>query len=275
MTNNHFFGYGFSLCIHVAAITMILTLGNLIPVEKAPIIIDFSIVTGKEPSFPSTPAATPEHQSVTNRIKPVKKTKVNHAEIEKLIKPTPPPVVEKKNLDEIRADPLPISPVIKEEPIEKKIVAELKPQEQPRPAQSEIEKVIPLTDNSDSTENDTAVEIHSTEMVNNSVDSTPDERTSYGYSKQQYLKAHFDYIKNDIQKKIIYPGIARKKGWQGRVLISFVILEDGSVIDIQIIESSGYSLLDKNAVKSVLSAAPFPTPPVKAEIIIPISYALV
>ncbi len=63
-------------------------------------------------------------------------------------------------------------------------------------------------------------------------------------------------------------------GWQGKVLISFVICKDGSVKDIRIVESSGFNALDKNAVEAIRKGAPFPRPPVSAELIIPVIYKL-
>lgn len=92
--------------------------------------------------------------------------------------------------------------------------------------------------------------------------------------KERYLKENFLYIKESVQSKIVYPRIARKMGWQGRVLISFVICKDGSVKDIRIVESSGFKALDNNAVKVIREVAPFPKPPVSAEIIIPVTYRL-
>jgi periplasmic protein TonB len=92
--------------------------------------------------------------------------------------------------------------------------------------------------------------------------------------EKQYLKEHFLYIKNCIQSNISYPRMARKMGWQGRVLISFIICSDGSVKDIRIIESSGFKVLDKNAVEVIQKVAPFPRPPVAAELIIPVIYKL-
>ncbi|MFC1523834.1 energy transducer TonB, partial [Thermodesulfobacteriota bacterium] len=91
----------------------------------------------------------------------------------------------------------------------------------------------------------------------------------------QYLKAHFQYIREDIQHQVVYPRIARKKGWQGKVVLKFIVCEDGRVMNVEVVESSGYAVLDKNAMKSVRSAAPFPKPPVRAELIIPIRYGLV
>lgn len=100
------------------------------------------------------------------------------------------------------------------------------------------------------------------------------ETKSFPSPEKQYLKEHFLYIKNSIQNKISYPRMARKMGWQGKVIISFIVCKDGSVKDIQIIESSGFKALDKNAMEVIRKVAPFPKPPVAAEIIIPVIYKL-
>ena len=90
----------------------------------------------------------------------------------------------------------------------------------------------------------------------------------------RYLKANFSYIKDMINRKLEYPKTARKMGWEGQVRISFTILASGESRDIRIIQSSGRELLDKNAVEAVKSASPFPSPPVEAQIIVPILYRL-
>lgn len=92
--------------------------------------------------------------------------------------------------------------------------------------------------------------------------------------KQSYLKAHFAYIRDLVQQKLSYPTIARKMGWAGKVIISFIVCIDGQATDIMIREGSGIELLDKNAVAAVRDAAPFPKPPVEAQLIIPINYSL-
>ncbi|MHB8882725.1 MAG: TonB family protein [Thermodesulfovibrionales bacterium] len=92
--------------------------------------------------------------------------------------------------------------------------------------------------------------------------------------KQSYLKEHFAYIRNIVQKKLSYPTIARKMGWEGRVIISFIVCPDGHAKDITIKEGSGIELLDKNAIAAVRQASPFPKPPVEAQLIIPINYSL-
>lgn len=48
----------------------------------------------------------------------------------------------------------------------------------------------------------------------------------------------------------VYPLEARKKGWEGRVALSIAISEKGTVLDVYIIKSSGFSILDNAAVDS-------------------------
>ncbi len=89
-----------------------------------------------------------------------------------------------------------------------------------------------------------------------------------------YLKANFIYIKDMINKKITYPRMARQMGWEGKVKASFIVSSDGFVKEIKILKSSGFEILDKNAIEAIKSASPFPKPPVEAQIIIPIIYKL-
>jgi periplasmic protein TonB len=90
----------------------------------------------------------------------------------------------------------------------------------------------------------------------------------------KYVQKHFAYVRDIIQKNIIYPEMAHRRGWQGKVIISFVILENGCVNDINIKKSSGYSLLDDNVIKTVKTVSPFPRPPVESELLLPIVYRL-
>lgn len=97
---------------------------------------------------------------------------------------------------------------------------------------------------------------------------------SVNTAKELYLKEHFAYIRDAIMKKLSYPTAARRMGWEGKVVVSFVISEDGYVSDIEIVESSGFGVLDRNAVETVKKASPFPKPPVRAELVMPIVYDL-
>jgi protein TonB len=93
-------------------------------------------------------------------------------------------------------------------------------------------------------------------------------------ARTKYLSEQFAYIRNKILRNVSYPDTARRMGWQGKVLLSFVITADGSVREFKIIQSSGFTILDKNAIKTVSDTAPFPRPPGEAQLVIPIIYHL-
>ncbi len=92
--------------------------------------------------------------------------------------------------------------------------------------------------------------------------------------KAQYLLKHFQYIRDLIMKNLTYPIQARKMGWKGQVTVSFIICEKGTVERIRIVKSSGHKILDENVAHTIMDVQPFPKPPVRAEIIIPVSYRL-
>ena len=91
---------------------------------------------------------------------------------------------------------------------------------------------------------------------------------------EQYLAEHYAYIRNLIHKHLKYPQMAKRMGWKGKVVVSFVIKENGNVENSKIVASSGYDVLDKNVLSVIKEVQPFPKPPVKAELIIPITYKL-
>ncbi len=92
--------------------------------------------------------------------------------------------------------------------------------------------------------------------------------------KKQYLEGNFGYIRDLIVKNLKYPYVARRMGWKGSVTVAFVILENGNVEAIRVTQSSGHDLLDQSVLKTVRALQPFPRPPVRAELIIPIAFRL-
>ncbi len=93
-------------------------------------------------------------------------------------------------------------------------------------------------------------------------------------ARTQYLKEHFAYIRDLIMKHLAYPQMARKMGWKGKVIVAFVIRENGTVENTRVLRSSGYEVLDHSTLKTIRDVQPFPKPPVKAELVIPIVYRL-
>ncbi|HLD14059.1 MAG TPA: energy transducer TonB [Burkholderiales bacterium] len=54
------------------------------------------------------------------------------------------------------------------------------------------------------------------------------------------LARHFDY-----------PYVARLRGWEGSVLLAFIVQASGNLNDIRIVRSSGFAVLDHSAVDSL------------------------
>lgn len=90
----------------------------------------------------------------------------------------------------------------------------------------------------------------------------------------RYIKTHFSYIKDLIHKHLVYPAQAKRMGWEGKVITSFIISSGGLAKEVRISKSSGHEILDESAIKAINNASPFPRPPVEAQIIIPIIYRL-
>ncbi|MDD2851813.1 MAG: energy transducer TonB [Desulfuromonadaceae bacterium] len=91
---------------------------------------------------------------------------------------------------------------------------------------------------------------------------------------KKYLKEHFNYIRERIMKRLDYPPVARRMEWTGRVVLAFVVNRDGGVHSVHVKESSGYAVLDNSAMDTVKRVAPFPKPPVVAEIVMPVHFRL-
>ncbi len=58
------------------------------------------------------------------------------------------------------------------------------------------------------------------------------------------------------------------------MLVSFIIMEDRRVTNIKIVKSSGHAVLDRNVLETIREVQPFPKPPVRAELFIPVNYVL-
>lgn len=92
--------------------------------------------------------------------------------------------------------------------------------------------------------------------------------------RKDYLANNFGYIRDLIVKNLKYPYTARQMGWKGSVTVGFVILENGTVETLRVIKSSGHDLLDERVVKTVRALQPFPRPPTRAEVVVPIAFRL-
>lgn len=67
-----------------------------------------------------------------------------------------------------------------------------------------------------------------------------------------------DEIRRKVQKALVYPPQARRRGISGTSRIQFAIDAEGQPIGVTTIQSSGSRLLDRAAVQSARDAAPLP-----------------
>ncbi len=65
-------------------------------------------------------------------------------------------------------------------------------------------------------------------------------------------------IRKKIERAKQYPALAREQGVKGRVSVRFEMNADGSVRSVNVIGSSGSSLLDEAALATVRRASPYP-----------------
>jgi TonB family protein len=91
---------------------------------------------------------------------------------------------------------------------------------------------------------------------------------------QQDFRGNNSYraIRTLLEKAKNYPLLARKKGMEGTVFVSFMIDKKGLPQDVKIMKSSGYQVLDEEVRKMLEKASPFPE--FNGEINIPITFKL-
>lgn len=86
--------------------------------------------------------------------------------------------------------------------------------------------------------------------------------------------ADYNYVREAVMKNIIYPEKARRMGIEGRVIISFVINESGSINDVKILKSSGYTLLDEAVKEALFKVNQFRKKPERLLVQLPVEFRL-
>jgi len=87
------------------------------------------------------------------------------------------------------------------------------------------------------------------------------QEISLDTTKSKYI-SYFKHIKDKLYLVWRYPLGARANAIQGTVRILFVINRQGELTEVKILQSSGFSILDREAQRALRAAAPFgPFPP--------------
>lgn len=70
------------------------------------------------------------------------------------------------------------------------------------------------------------------------------------------------HLKRKIEGVWVYPAIAAQAGIGGELLVEFLIANNGQLLNVNLMDSSGSVILDDSAVRAIRSAAPYhPFPP--------------
>ncbi|EGL3836553.1 energy transducer TonB [Campylobacter upsaliensis] len=113
------------------------------------------------------------------------------------------------------------------------------------------------------------------ERIENSNLKSNESTKSSILSSKQSEEVALNKIQEAIQKAQIYPLIAQKKRMSGVVKVEFMWMNDKTLADLKIIQSSGYTLLDKSALESIRKASlNFPSYERNLKITLPISYEI-
>ena len=287
-------GYRWSIAIHGMLILVAIVLQSFAAPQTKVAVIDFTFSDNPpspvvEPAVPS-PATVPKQESKPARVTRPQEIPPKAAAKEEAVKE----VVEREIVKEVTEEPTPPQPDAEEarSPAEVPTAVAAPPPAPPRafdgPGGSSPQGTGSSIPSPRGT--DTAVARPATGGLRDGADrpgstrgagqgategpGKPGAAATPETARAAYLREHFVYIRDRITGGISYPRMARKMGWCGQVKIAFVVCEDGGVNDLRVVESSGFTLLDRNAVETVKQVAPFPSPPVKAEIRMAITYRL-
>lgn len=90
-----------------------------------------------------------------------------------------------------------------------------------------------------------------------------DPVSDHSYAKNEHQQAEskaqvISIIYDKLSQYFIYPKLAQKRNWQGKVLLSLRVSSNGKINNVQINRSSGYSVLDQAAVNSLMKIGSLP-----------------
>lgn len=100
--------------------------------------------------------------------------------------------------------------------------------------------------------------------------------------KVRQTQADYGWLRDALWARIVelkrYPVQAKNNHWEGKVVVEVVIREDGTVVSLQVAESSGRAILDQEAMEAVKRASPLtlkhPLGQPSVTLLVPISYKL-
>ena len=65
-------------------------------------------------------------------------------------------------------------------------------------------------------------------------------------------------LRSAFDARFVYPPLARRHGWQGRLRVGLTIESDGHLSELRILSSSGYAILDRDALQTLARIGALP-----------------
>ncbi|PKU22450.1 TonB family protein [Telmatospirillum siberiense] len=93
-------------------------------------------------------------------------------------------------------------------------------------------------------------------------------------NSEDAFKGYLRDLKRKLQNNLIYPDTAKLSGLRGIAVIGFAVMEDGDIREesLRIIKSSGFPELDRNALATARSSAPFERPPKEITVAVAVAF---
>lgn len=85
-------------------------------------------------------------------------------------------------------------------------------------------------------------------LANNIAPLTSEQVASQLEQQRNYLLGE---LQSRLNRYLSYPVLARRRGWQGEVMIAFDINVGGQLNNVRLAQTSGYSVLDRSAVNAI------------------------
>lgn len=183
-------------------------------------------------------------------VKPPEPEVIQPEPVKETPKPKPKPVVKKIKKDKPKPvkkiEPKPIPKETMQEPIDVPEIVPPEPQEPPVIAVAPTHEVPPSP------------------VPPAPIEAPPPPPPPPGPTQSELDAAKNAYgnsLRNAMIRHKKYPTVAKRRGWQGDVVLEFTIDGNGNILSKKIIESSSYEALDNQAMSMAEKAAPFPKPP--------------
>jgi len=91
-------------------------------------------------------------------------------------------------------------------------------------------------------------------MTSQTSDSQIEETASYS-SAAHVRNQILGQLQTNLSHYLVYPPLARQRGWEGTVLLGLRIESDGRIEGIHVTNGSGYAVLDNSALNSLIQVS--------------------